>query len=182
MVTVVGENGYLGSVVKRRWDELGITGDYTVNCIAPDDIDLTWRLAERGGLIQPSTDAIDEDTSYARTKRIVERAPGAVIIRTGIVDIYRQRHVAYRNWTCNPLTPLEWADLAAEMRDRPGVHAQGREPVSRFEVHRLVAEVFDLPAPIPAEADKPLDRLQPRNDLLPPLREALVEFREWLQS
>lgn len=176
---VYGHNGYLGSVVARRWTELGIDGPYNVNCIRPDDEHLSEILDREGGLIQPSTDAIAEDSDYARTKRYLETFPSAVTIRAGIVDIRNQPTVAYRNWLCNPLTPLEWADYAATKRDQPGVYAIGRETVSRLEVAELVAEVFDLPRPTPAVSDWPSNRVQPRGDF-PPLRDALIAYRRWL--
>lgn len=188
MVTaaVIGERGYLGSVVKRRWAELGAdivtaaTADYVVNCIRPDDLLLSERLSETSVLIQPSTDAIAEDTDYAVTKRLLERIP-AVTIRSGIVDIRHRLGVAYRNWSCNPITPLEWADLAWDLKDRPGVHVAGREPVSRYAVASLVAYVWDQPAPIPAWAEAPLFRVQrDRERTWDTLLEALVEYREWL--
>jgi uncharacterized protein YbjT (DUF2867 family) len=181
MVTVLGHLGMLGSVVARRWAELGADDPgIVVNCIRPDDLALSVRLAETTRLIQPSTDAIDEDTDYARTKRLLERLP-AVTIRSGLVDITRPLDIAYRNWRCNPLTPLEWADLAWDLRDHPGVHVAGREPLTRYEVARLVAEVWDRPQPIPAWSEVPLDRTQTPGSW-PPLREALVEYREWLRS
>jgi hypothetical protein len=189
MVTfaAAGGGGYLGSVVYRRWAEHGAEftndgPDYIVNCIRPDDILLTERWAETSRLILPSTDAIAEDTDYARTKRILERTPGAVIIRAGIVDIRpeRQPSIAYRNWSCNPLTPLEWADAAWLLRDRPGLHILGREPVSRFQVTDTVARLWDYPAPVPSWSEVPLHRVQESRAKYPPLSEALAEFKAWL--
>lgn len=177
MVTVLGSRGMLGSVVARRWAELG-DGDFIVNCIRPDNLLLTFWMAERFRLIQPSTDAIAEDSDYSLGKRIIERAP-AVIIRSGIVDITRQPPVAYRDWVSNPLTPLEWADLAWEVRDQPGVHIEGREPVSRYEIGMLVAELWDRPAPSGEDGPYPLSRVQPGSRRWPPLREALIAYREW---
>jgi hypothetical protein len=191
MVTFTVEgHGYLGQVVERRWEELGghvalygePEAEYVVNCVQPDDVLLSERLAERYRLIQPSTDAIAEDTDYARTKRILERTPGAVIIRAGIVDIRpeRQPSIAYRNWSCNPLTPLEWADAAWLLRDRPGLHILGREPVSRFQVTDTVARLWDYPAPVPSWSEVPLHRVQESRAKYPPLSEALAEFKAWL--
>lgn len=186
MVTfgVLGERGYLGSVVKRRWLELGATWDpidpdYVVYAIRPDDLVLAERLAETGPTILPSTDAIFEDSEYAATKRLLERIPG-VVIRAGIVDTRHAYGVAYRNWWCSPLTPLEWADLAWDVRDRPGLHIAGRERLTRYEVERSVAEVWDRCEPVPAFGE-PLDRTLVGGDW-PPLRDALVEFREWTRS
>jgi hypothetical protein len=178
MVTVLGERGMLGSVVKRRWVERGDT-DHVVNCIRPDSYFVTIGLCGHR-LIQPSTDAIAEDTEYAMRKRVIEAAAaGSVIIRTGIVDIRQDYPVAYRNWTCNPLTPLEWADFAWEHRDEPGLHITGRETVTRYDVARLVAEIWDRPKPIAAMAEAPSGRVQPAGDF-PPLADALREFHAWL--
>jgi hypothetical protein len=183
---VIGGYGMLGSVVRRRWAELGAeivtsNADYIVNCIRPDDFLFSQRLAEASQLIQPSTDAIAEDSDYAVGKRILEQIPGVVTIRCGLVDIKRQPLAAYRNWSCNPLTPLEWADLAWILRDTPGVHIAGRETVSRYEVAANVAAIWDLPAPFPSWAEVPLWRAQQSDDDWPPLAEALYDFREWLR-
>ena len=184
---ILGDHGMLGSVVKRRWAELGAdlvtpaTADYIVNCIRPDDLILSERLSETATLIQPSTDAIAEDTDYAVGKRLLERIP-AVTIRSGLVDITRQPGIAYRNWRCNPITPLEWADLAWELRDSPGVHVAGREPVSRFGVVSMVAYLWDEPAPVPGWAEVPNDRIQTdRHRTWDTLLEALTEYRAWLR-
>jgi dTDP-4-dehydrorhamnose reductase len=180
MVTVLGHRGMLGSVVARRWIELGASGDYTVNCIRPDDFTLTVTTATKTRLIQPSTDAIAEPGAYAETKRAIERLPGIVVIRSGLVDITRQPPVAYTNWWCNPLTPLEWADLAWERRDAPGIHIAGREPVTRYEVAVAVANTFGGPLPVGAEADRPGSRIQAPDRARPSLAEALAAYRDWL--
>lgn len=178
MVTVLGERGMLGSVVARRWRELGDT-DHVVNCIRPDDLAVSRAFR---GIIQPSTDAIAEDTEYAATKRELEAIEGAVTIRSGIVDITRQPTVAYVNWLCNPLTPLEWADLAYEMRDTPGVHIAGRRLYSRYGVALAVAHVFDRPEPEFAVAATDNDRLQQPDDRVrPSLWNALIAYRDWLE-
>ena len=176
MVTVLGSRGMLGSVVARRWAELG-DSSHVINCIRPDNILLTFWLAENMRLIQPSSDAIAEDSDYALGKRIIERAP-AVIIRSGIVDITRLPAVAFTNWWSNPLTPLEWADLAWKYRDQPGVHIEGREAVTRYQIGMLVAEVWGLPEPTAVEGPY-LSRVQPGTDWAP-LREGLIAYREWL--
>lgn len=174
-MTVLGENGMLGSVVKRRWLELGDT-DHVVNCIRPDDLKLTWRELP----ISPSTDAIAEDTEYAATKRELEAIPGLVVIRSGIVDITRQPPNAYLNWYCNPLTPLEWADLAYEMRDTPGVHIAGRETVTRHFVAWSVGYVFGRLAGRFSVAPTDLHREQTPDRPRPELTDALRAYRDWL--
>jgi len=185
---VIGHRGMLGSVVLRRWQELGATPDdadpeYVVNCTRPDDFLLAERIAETARLIQPSTDAIAEASDYARGKRILERIPGAVIIRAGLVDIRQRHETAYRNWRCNPLTPLEWADFAWSVKDRPGLHTAGRECVSRHQVASLVAFLWDHPQPIPGWAETPLSRMVDNETAeSPPLVDALIEYREWSRS
>lgn len=187
MVTaaILGHRGMLGSVVARRWAELGAEigtiadAEYVVNCIRPDDLIVSERLCETSRLIQPSTDAIAEPSDYAIGKRLLERLP-AVTIRSGIVDVSRLPPIAYRNWTCNPLTPLEWADLAWDLRDRPGVHIAGREIVTRWFIGAIAAAIWDLPSPAPAYADEPLDRAQPDARSWPDLASALAEYRAWL--
>ena len=175
MVTVLGHRGMLGSVVARRWAELGADGDYIVNCTYPDDLALITRLASRPGLIQPSSDAIDEATDYAAGKRAIEAIPGIVVIRCGIVDITKQPAVAYRNWYCNPLTPLEWADLAWEVRDHPGVHVAGRETVSRYDIAKMLAVSGLVLGRVSG-----LSRVQPIDRPRPPLAEALADYLVWL--
>jgi hypothetical protein len=182
-VTVLGHRGMLGSIVERRWREQGWDGDYVVNCL-PDDLNLIDRLASRPGLIQPSSDAAGEDTPYGRTKLLIELRHGrrASIIRSGIVDILRQPDVAFVNWWCNPLTPLEWADLAWERRRDVGIHVAGRLPMTRWEVCQAVAEVFGMEPPEQGAASTPLDRIQHPDRRRPPLRDALIEYRDWLAA
>lgn len=175
MVTVLGERGMLGQVVARRWLELGDT-DHVVNCIRPDDLKLTWRELP----ISPSTDAIAEDTEYAATKRELEEIPGLVVIRSGIVDITRQPSHAYDYWMCNPLTPLEWADLAYEMRDTPGVHIAGRETVSRYDVAKAVAYTFGTEQPVMMSGGPVRSRVQTPDRIRPSLWDALIAYRDWL--
>lgn len=187
MVTfdVLGHRGMLGSVVTRRWAQLGAsrsaTAEFVINCIRPDDPIVSERLAETRRLIQPSTDAIAEFSDYAVGKRLLERLP-AVTIRAGIVDVGRQPPVAFTNWACNPVTPLEWAEYAYELREVPGVHPLGREAVSRYDVARLVAQVWDLQRPIEARAPVELGRVQPSTVSLPPLEFALRRYRDWLRA
>lgn len=174
MVTVLGERGMLGSVVARRWLELGDT-DHVINCIRPDDLKLTWRELP----ISPSTDAIAEDTEYAATKRELEEIPGLVVIRSGIVDITRQPDYAYPTWWCNPLTPLEWADLAYEKRDTPGVHIAGRERVTRYDIAMAVSAIFDRRTPFRYDIGYNY-RVQRPDRIRPSLWDALIAYRDWL--
>lgn len=183
MTTVLGHRGYLGAVVKRRWAELGAEGDYQI--VTFDDLNVIWRLAQGGpGVVVPSTDAIAEDTKYAQRKRYIEAMAadeGLVVIRAGIIDIRpeRQHAEAYCRWECNPLTPLEWADLAWEKRDQPGVHVAGREPLTRYAVASAVSQVFGTPQPR-KRCGRSLNRVQAQDRERPDIVTALREFKEWL--
>ena len=198
-VAVLGHRGMLGSVVARRWAEQGAIvettdlrypdlvlwadgHDYIVNCLRMDDPLL---MAEAAAVlsgpvtIQPSSDAVNETTPYAQAKRITEALPG-VIIRAGIVDIRRQPAVAYTDWLCNPLTPLEWADAAWNLKHEPWCYHIGRESLTRYEVVATVAEVFGTEPPLASVGPEPLDRLVEPSWPYPPLREALIAYRDWL--
>jgi hypothetical protein len=190
MVTyhVLGHRGMLGSVVTRRWAEHGAewtpvpTADHIVNCVYPD----SWKLLEmlpKDRVIQPSTDAINEDTPYACTKREVERIvlnAGGLVIRSGLVDLRKQPTLAYINWFGNPLTPLEWADLAWELRERSGLYADGREPRTRYGLASEIATEWGLEQPHTAMAHLSNIRILPPSREWPKLHEALRAYHEWL--
>lgn len=199
VTTVLGHRGMLGSVVERRLREYGedvrttdqiyageddfvlwaADADYVIDCVRGGFVEnalLPLHLSQVCRVIVPSTDAIREDTPYARSKRIAEQAHG-VVIRAGIIDLRHQPTVGYRNWFCNPLTPLEWIDLAWSLRDSPGLHATGREPTHRLAIADAVARVWDRPAPAPA-LGPPNDRLQPVGTFVP-LVDALGDWRAW---
>jgi hypothetical protein len=189
MVTyhVLGHRGMLGSVVTRRWAEHGAewapipTADHIVNCVSPD----SWTVLDmlpKARVIQPSTDAINEDTPYATTKREVESIVvnnGGLVIRSGLVDPRKHHPLAYANWFVNPLTPLEWADLAWELRDRSGLYVDGRESMNRWRLGVTVAEVFGLERPHAAMATTSRIRILPSCRDWPPLAEALAAWRDW---
>jgi hypothetical protein len=203
-VAVLGHTGMLGSVVARYFAEQGADvattelrwfpvypsrivdwaagHDLTINCIRGELVDnalLPLVLGERCRLIQPSTDAVFEDTPYAIGKRIGERA-NALVIRSGIVDVDRQPDTAYANWLCNPVTPLEWAEQAWRWRyEPPGVRPYGRGVVSRWDVACAVAATFGRKPPKVSVAGEAINRVtEPHN--LPQLGEALETFRRWL--
>jgi len=176
MTTVLGHRGYLGSIVKRRWEQMGWDGDYVI--VTFDDLPLIRRLAKSGaGVIVPSTDAITERTAYAARKREIESIDGLVVIRAGIVDIRKSHEFAYCRWECNPLTPLEWADLAWEKRDQPGIHVAGREPLTRYAVASAVSQVFGTPKP-KRRCGAYLDRTQSQDRDRPDIVTALTEWRD----
>lgn len=179
MITVLGHRGMLGSVVERRWRELGASGDYVVVCLTPDNLPFLRRLAGPG-VIVPSTDAIAEDSEYAATKREIEAIPGLVIIRAGIIDTRKVYPVGFTDWLCNPVTPLEWADAAWALRDTPGVHEVGRrDPSNRFQVAWNTAAIFhqpDRPAPgFGGSRDRTV-----RGTITTPLITAIAAYRDWL--
>lgn len=154
---------------------MGWDGDYVV--VTFDDLPLIRRLAKSGpGVIVPSTDAIAEDTPYAQTKREIEAIEGLVVIRSGIVDT-RKRN-SRRSWFCNPLTPLEWADLAWEKRDQPGVHVAGRGTCSRATVGAAIRAAFgrkryDTRSSFNSRVQSP-DRPRPN------IFEAVRQYADWL--
>ena len=204
-VAVLGHRGLLGSAVARYFAEMGASvrttelrydgtptlpkwaGQYEliVNCIRggwAENAALPFALALAGRTIHPSTDALREDTPYAAQKRKGDEAPN-VIIRAGIVDVRRQPEIAYTNWTCNPITPLEWARIAWRLREaKPGVYQYGREPLDRYEISRLVRLLWLLPPPKPARAKEPNNRVIASRANLPPIDVALLEYRQWLRS
>ncbi len=203
-VAVLGHRGMLGSVVARYFAEQGAdvattelrwvptlpsvlltwasTHDLVVNCIRGgflEDALLPLVLGEHCRLIHPSTDAVFETSNYATAKRIGERA-NALTIRAGLVDIDNQPAEAYANWYANPITPLEWAEIAWKWRhEPPGVRPYGRGAVSRWDVGCSVADVFGRTRPTVALAPETLWRVTETYDL-PPLSEALTTFRDWL--
>ena len=208
-VAVLGHRGMLGSVVARYFAEQGADvqttdlrydgsgclpswagkHDMTVNCITGgwlEYADLPGFLAMTAQrYIHPSTDAIGEDTAYAAMKRQGEDGTRgrAVIIRAGLVDLRRQHEVAYTNWLCNPVTPLEWARIAWSHRDaQPGVYQYGREPLDRYELSRAVRQLWHLPPPQPAIAPESSDRTLTSLVNLPPIDVALLEYRAWLSE
>lgn len=203
-VAVLGHRGMLGQVVARYFAEGGADvrttelrwfptcpsrfvdwaaeSDYVVNCIKGNWVDLALlplQLGERCNLIQPSTDAIAEDTPYAEAKRIAERCHG-LVIRAGLIDVDNQPQTAYINWLCNPVTPLEWAQQAWRWMGETGTRGYGRNLVTRWQVAYAVAQVYGRPTPrVGSAGDR--NRVQECYDL-PPLAEALETFREWMAS
>jgi hypothetical protein len=194
-VAVLGHRGMLGSVVARRWAELGanvvtsslrypeladwaVGADIIVNCMAGTVIPANLH----GWVIQPSTDAINELTPYAEAKRAADSL-ASVVVRSGIVDVTRQPARAYVNWFLNPLTPLEWADLAWQMREAPGFHTDGRETLTRYDVACAVAQVFGGRKPKQAWDDQPRARvMRTHSPWRPALTTALRTYRDWIQE
>jgi dTDP-4-dehydrorhamnose reductase len=205
-VAVLGHRGMLGAVVARYFRERGAEVfttdlrydgsmelpewaarfDLAVNCIRSgwerEMVDLPADLSRacRGNVIHPSTDAIRDQTEYGQWKRQAERNL-AIIIRAGIVDVRNQPERAYTNWLCNPITPLEWAEIAWRHRTaKPAVYQYGREPLSRFDVARQVAQAFGGEPPQAVRSMQHSDRFLASTADLPPLDVALTTYKEWL--
>lgn len=199
-VAVLGHRGMLGSVVARYLAEHGhevLTFDArypdglidavaaahparVINCIKggwAENAALPAHLEQLGlSVVQPSTDAVAEDSDYARSKLAGERG---MVIRSGLVDIHGQPRVVFPEWTCNPLTPLEWARLAAAYVEE-GVTEHGGYPIDRYSLAVMVADIFGGEPPI-------LGHAEPRSRVLDVthrryIRDALLEYREWLRS
>lgn len=198
-VAVLGHRGMLGSVVTRWLAKNGVTvsttemrwpdsagwvedHDYVIDCIlAPSgNGERAHALARTCHLIVPSTDAIAEDSDYAADKRLVEQAPGAVVIRSGIVDLDRQPVQAYVDWLCDPLTPLEWIEEAWAVRNEPGVHLRGRHVVDRWTVAMHVALQWDVGRPFPTEGGRRYRIVVGHGDVW--IGDALREMRAWYRS
>lgn len=201
-VAVVGHRGMLGRVVARRFAEKGARvlttderqtlalvawarhADLIVNCAYEPD---SWEtnavlpilLARAGRLIQPSTDAINEDTPYAAEKRMAESAH-AVIIRCSVVGSKPPPEVGYTNWTWNGITTLTWANIAWLHRDGlPELVTPGTEPITRYELYQAVAAVYGYQKPAPEAASEARDRTLAVTWPMHPIREQLEELRDW---
>lgn len=131
-------------------------------------------------VIQPSTDALAEDTAYALSKRIAERADG-LIIRSSLVSDAPPPGMAPTNWRWNGVTTLTWADVAWQQRNAHGVILLASPPVTRYELGCIVADVFGHPPPQPWDHPHPIDRVQ-AGMAMPPIREQLEALRAWLES
>jgi hypothetical protein len=201
-VAVLGHRGMLGSVVAQFLEQQGhevLTFEerfpgglvaairdakpkWVINCIKggwAENAELPKAL-DRFRLIQPSTDAIGEDSEYARSKAAGEYG---MVVRAGLVDIYNQPKVAYPEWVANPITPLEWAKGASadiHLGMERGVHEVGGYPIDRYSLAVMVADIFGGEPPI-------LGHGEPKSRVLKVthhryIRDALLEYRAWLQS
>jgi hypothetical protein len=203
-VAVLGHRGMLGSVVAQYMAEQGhevhtFTSEYrfpderlmdslrfldptiVINCIKGGIVEntaLPHLLATEFRLIQPSTDAVGEDSDYARQKAAGE---AGAVIRCGLVDVHRQPRTAYPEWVCNPLTPLEWARVAERIDTLdPPAPEHGGYPIDRYSLAVMVADIFGGEPPI-------LGHGEPKSRVLKVthhryIRDALLEYRAWLQS
>jgi hypothetical protein len=202
-VAVLGHRGMLGSVVAQYLEQQGCevaTTDlrydgsdelplwaaehgHVVNCISKGRLEASLSahiVALRGMVVMPSTDAIGEDTEYAMHKRIAEQAD-AIVLRSGIVDITRQPTIAYPEWMLNPLTPLEWAREAFYALQFPsGIRTLGGDPIDRYSLAVMVADIFGGEPPILGHAPAKSRVLKVTHHRY--IRDALLEYRAWLQS
>ncbi len=163
--------------------------DIVVNCAMSREIDdmaiVNGLLAVHLGvvcrqLIQPSTDALAEDSHYAISKRIAERADG-LVIRCSLVSEAAPPDLAPVNWRWNGVTTLTWADVAWQHRNERGILTLASPPVSRYDLYSIVAEVFGYDPPEPWDHPHPTDRTLV-GEAMPPIREQLEALRSWLAS
>jgi nucleoside-diphosphate-sugar epimerase len=201
-VAVLGHHGMLGRVVTRRFAEKGarvITtemrhtlalvawarhADLIVNCAyEPGDWEtnavLPVLLGRAGRLIQPSSDAVNEDTPLGAEKRMAETARG-VVIRCSIIGSKPPPPVGYTNWTWNGITTLAWANVAWMLREsEPETVVPGTEPITRYDLYRTVAAVYGYQAPKARKTKQPVDRALDVTMPMHPIREQLEELRDW---
>lgn len=130
--------------------------DWVVNCAgataAEPDLWLVNGLLPhriRWPLIQPSTDHIDDDTEYARSKRLGETGH---VIRCAIVDpdgglLARARErdtegETLRQW--NGITAKAWADLAARIIEGKlgGLVVPGSPTITHYGLLELARNLF----------------------------------------
>lgn len=213
-VAVLGHRGMLGSrlvsvlparfhviTFAHRWPDGLIEAveaarpDWVINCISggvPEWQDLPRELGRtfRGRLIQPSTDAVWEDTPYAKAKGWAEAGvieTGGHVIRCGIVDpagglLARIRKSSRfdadtaPNW--NGITALAWAGVAELVMsgDLEGLIVPGSPPIS---IHDLAAEAchcWRWKVDIAPRPTRGLDRVQVPTVLLPHIRHQFAEY------
>jgi hypothetical protein len=180
----------------HRWPDGGLLEsieasrpDWVVNCIKggwAENADLPHRLAERFRLIQPSTDAVSEDTEYGRSKAAGE---AGTVIRCGIVDpdgglLARVRAVPIfeadtaRHW--NGITALAWAGVAEAVMDgtlTDPLIVPGSPPVS---IHDLAVEAcyaFGWRTEVVARITQGPDRVLWPTLEMPPIADQLAAYR-----
>lgn len=208
-VAVLGHRGMLGSRVVsvlpsrfhvitfgHRWpggllDAIEVARPHwIINAISggvPEWADLPRQLAARfpGRLIQPSTDAISEDTEYAAAKRAGEA--GEAVIRCGIVDpagglLGRIRCSRYftadtaPHW--NGISALAWSDVAVQVMDGrlSGLIIPGSPPTSILGLATDACEVFGWPTVLAGRPTEGPDRVQQPTLWLPAIREQLARY------
>lgn len=178
------ESGLLDAIDVARpdWIINAIRGDWLTNGVLPHE------LAQRfpGRLIQPSTDAIGEDTEYARSKAAGET--GAAIIRCSIVDPAGgllgtvARSPVFEADTAphwNGITALAWAGIAEQVMDGRlwGLIVPGSPPTSIHDLATAAVETFGWPTRVvPRETQGP-DRVQVPTLDMPPIADQLREYR-----
>lgn len=179
-LAVTGPRGMLGRRVMERFPEavpimLRSTGslhdpmldlleridpDWVINCAGAVDGEadmwsvnamLPHRIAHRWRLIQPSTDHVDDDTEYARSKRLGE---AGVVIRCAIVDpdggtlarARRQDTEGQRLREWNGITARAWAKVAEDLIGADdGVYVAGSPTMSHAEMLTAARLVMGWP-------------------------------------
>ena len=151
-------------------------------------------------------DPKDADTEYGRSKALGEAIaldPRVVCLRTSLVGpelgagsgllgwFLKQKGEVdgYTNHFWNGITTLEWAKAALELirgtaSIYSGVVQLGlAESVSKFELLNLFAEVWATGTEVQATTTTTgIDRTLMPDVVRPPLREQLLELRQWMQA
>jgi hypothetical protein len=206
-VAVLGHKGMLGSRVVaalaprhsvvtfgHRWPESLLDAvevarpDWVINCIRggwSENADLPHALAERfpGNLIQPSSDAVHEDTDYGRSKA---RGEAGVVIRCSIVDpagglLAKVRdagtfHATQDGW--NGVTTLAWAGIAeAVIRgDLSGLIVPGSPPVTIHRLALVACRLFGWTTDVVPVDATGLDRVLTPTLEMPPIGDQLAAY------
>jgi dTDP-4-dehydrorhamnose reductase len=181
-VAVLGHRGMLGRRVMERFPdavtfEHRYTGaerdplleavkaerpDWVIDCIGATEGDSLWDvnavLPHRllplcGNLIYPSTDHVDDDTEYARSKKLGECGTvircaivdpeGGLLARARKSDTYGEPH---RQW--NGVTAKTWARLARAIVDTDqgdGLIVPGSPTISHYDLLETARRVFGWP-------------------------------------
>jgi hypothetical protein len=175
--------GLLDAIEAARpdWIINAISGTWEEWATLPGDLHARFP----GRLIQPSTDAIGEDTDYARAKAVGE--VGEAVIRCSIVDpaggLLRQ---VYRSTTFhadtaphwNGITALAWAGVADLVMSGQvsGLVIPGSPPTSIHTLATAAVRTFGWPTRVvPRETQGP-DRVQVPTLEMPPIAHQLAEY------
>lgn len=170
--------------------------DWVVNAIGggvPEWADLPRELGRRFGprVVQPSTDAIWEDTAYARAKAWAELGvleTGGHVVRCAIVDpaggLLRAVGTAGTfhadtapHW--NGITALAWAGVAEQVMDGrlSGLVVPGAPPTSIHDLALAAVRIFDWPTRVVPRDTQGPDRVQRPTLVMPPIADQLAEYR-----
>lgn len=208
VVLVLGHRGMLGRRVMERFPhaetiearfaggqddplirEVGrLDPDWVIDCIGRTSEPM-WlvnatlpHILARWNLVYPSTDHVDDDTPYARSKKAGEAGH---VIRCAIVDPEggmlrrcRERDTVgqvKREW--NGITARMWAWLAQEVVEgrRSGLIVPGSPTISHYELQETARQMFGWPTRTIEGDDVVWKATWPRL-LLPPIETQLRSY------